>query len=33
VAAGTILFVPAGVPHHFHEIEEELTLLVFFPRS
>jgi mannose-6-phosphate isomerase-like protein (cupin superfamily) len=28
--AGTILFVPASVEHHFHSITEELTLLVFF---
>ena len=33
VAPGTVLYVPAGVAHHFHGIEEELTLLVFFPRS
>ena len=33
VAPGTVLYVPAGVSHHFREIEEELTLLVFFPRS
>ena len=28
--AGALLYVPAGVPHHFHTIEEELTALVFF---
>jgi len=27
---GDVLFVPAGRPHHFHEIEEELVLLVVF---
>lgn len=30
VAAGSVLFVPAGMPHHFHAISEALTLLVFF---
>ena len=27
---GDVLFVPAGEPHHFHSIEEELVLLVVF---
>ncbi len=27
---GTVLFVPAHVPHRFHAIEEELVLLVVF---
>lgn len=27
---GAVLFVAAGVPHHFHSITEELELLVFF---
>jgi len=27
---GTIVFVPARVPHHFHSIAQELTVLVFF---
>ena len=31
VAAGDVLFVPAGVPHRFHDIEEELRLVVFAP--
>jgi mannose-6-phosphate isomerase-like protein (cupin superfamily) len=30
VEPGTIVFVKATVPHHFHTITEELTLLVFF---
>jgi mannose-6-phosphate isomerase-like protein (cupin superfamily) len=30
VRPGTALFVPAGVAHHFHSIQEELRLLVFF---
>jgi mannose-6-phosphate isomerase-like protein (cupin superfamily) len=29
-AAGTLVYVPAGVEHHFHSISEELRLLVFF---
>ncbi len=27
---GTVVFVKAGVAHHFHTITEELKLLVFF---
>jgi mannose-6-phosphate isomerase-like protein (cupin superfamily) len=30
VAAGTVVFVKAGVEHRFHDITEELTILVFF---
>lgn len=30
VAAGTVIYVPAGVEHRFHSIAEELTILVFF---
>lgn len=30
VRAGSIVFVGAGVPHRFHDITEELTLLVAF---
>ncbi len=30
VAAGSIVFVAAGVDHRFHAIEEELAILVFF---
>jgi mannose-6-phosphate isomerase-like protein (cupin superfamily) len=30
VEPGTLVFVPARVPHAFHDIQEELTLLVFF---
>lgn len=29
-AAGDILFVPALVPHRFHDIEEELRVVVVF---
>jgi len=28
--AGSVVFVPAGVSHHFHAITEEMQLLVFF---
>jgi mannose-6-phosphate isomerase-like protein (cupin superfamily) len=30
VQPGSLLFVPATVPHHFHDIEEELVLVVFW---
>jgi mannose-6-phosphate isomerase-like protein (cupin superfamily) len=30
VTAGTIVFVGADVPHRFHDIEEELVILVVF---
>ena len=30
VKAGSVLYVPKNVAHHFHSIEEDLTLLVFF---
>ncbi len=30
VQAGSIVYVEKNVTHHFHSIEEELTLLVFF---
>ncbi len=30
VQPGTTIFVGKGVPHRFHDIETELTLLVFF---
>ena len=30
VSEGSVIFVAAGVQHHFHEIKEELVLLVFF---
>ena len=30
VAAGSIIFVAANVPHSFYEIAEELVVLVFF---
>jgi mannose-6-phosphate isomerase-like protein (cupin superfamily) len=32
VGPGSVIYVAAGVPHHFHTIEEELeTLVVFAP--
>jgi mannose-6-phosphate isomerase-like protein (cupin superfamily) len=30
VGAGTTIFVAAGVPHRFHDIAEELVIVVFF---
>jgi mannose-6-phosphate isomerase-like protein (cupin superfamily) len=30
VAPGSVTYVAAGVPHRFHSIAEDLTLLVFF---
>jgi mannose-6-phosphate isomerase-like protein (cupin superfamily) len=30
VQPGTLLFVPALAPHHFHDISEELILVVFW---
>jgi quercetin dioxygenase-like cupin family protein len=30
VSAGSVLFVAAEVEHHFHDITEELAVLVFF---
>lgn len=30
VEAGSVVFVGADVPHRFHDIEEELTILVVF---
>ena len=30
IGAGTLLFVPARMPHRFHSITEDLNLLVFF---
>jgi quercetin dioxygenase-like cupin family protein len=30
VAAGSVIFVPADAPHRFHDIEEELVVLVVF---
>jgi mannose-6-phosphate isomerase-like protein (cupin superfamily) len=30
VGAGDTLFVPAGMPHHFHDITTELRLVVVF---
>jgi mannose-6-phosphate isomerase-like protein (cupin superfamily) len=30
VAAGTVVYVKAGVEHRFHSITEDLTILVFF---
>ncbi len=33
VSAGSIVYVAANVPHHFHTISEELKVLVFFAPS
>ena len=30
VTGGTLIFVPAHVEHQFYDIEEEITVLVFF---
>jgi mannose-6-phosphate isomerase-like protein (cupin superfamily) len=30
VGPGSIVFVEAGAPHRFHDIEDELRVLVFF---
>ena len=30
VTEGSVIFVAAGVQHHFHEIKEELIVLVLF---
>ncbi|HSS95952.1 MAG TPA: cupin domain-containing protein [Terriglobales bacterium] len=30
VTAGSVIFVAAGVEHRFYDIEEELSVLVFF---
>jgi mannose-6-phosphate isomerase-like protein (cupin superfamily) len=30
VRTGSVVYVPAGVEHHFHDIAEDLTLIVFF---
>jgi mannose-6-phosphate isomerase-like protein (cupin superfamily) len=30
VSEGSVIFVAAGAQHHFHEIKEELVVLVFF---
>lgn len=30
VSAGSVVYVAANVPHRFHDIEEELRVLVFF---
>ncbi|MGH2533253.1 MAG: cupin domain-containing protein [Thermomicrobiales bacterium] len=30
VQTGTTIYVAARIPHHFHTIEEDLTVLVFF---
>jgi mannose-6-phosphate isomerase-like protein (cupin superfamily) len=33
VHAGSIVYVRAGVAHHFHSIQEELRVVVFFARG
>jgi quercetin dioxygenase-like cupin family protein len=30
IQAGSVIFVPANVAHRFHQIDEDLTLLVVF---
>ena len=30
MATGSMLYVAALVPHHFHDVEEDLTVLVLF---
>lgn len=30
VGAGSVIFVAAGVEHRFHDVQEELAVLVFF---
>lgn len=30
VASGTVVYVPAGVAHHFHSVTRDLRVLVFF---
>ena len=30
VEPGTVLYVPANEPHRFHDVTEDLTVLVFF---
>ena len=30
VTAGAVVYVPAGIEHHFHDIEEDLEVLVLF---
>ena len=30
VSAGSVIFVAATVPHHFHDIAEQLEIVVFF---
>lgn len=30
VSAGSVIFVAKGIAHRFHDIEEDLTVLVFF---
>jgi len=31
VGRGSVVYVPAGVPHRFHHISEDLRVLVVFP--
>ncbi len=33
VGAGSIVYVRAGVEHHFHDVTEDLSVLVFFAGS
>ena len=33
VKPGTVLFVAAGAAHRFHDIQEDLNILVFFSKA
>lgn len=33
VEVGTVVYVKAGVEHHFHDVTEDLSVLVFFAGS
>jgi mannose-6-phosphate isomerase-like protein (cupin superfamily) len=30
VAAGSIIYVPRGLPHHFHDVSDDLRVVVVF---
>jgi mannose-6-phosphate isomerase-like protein (cupin superfamily) len=30
VAAGSIMYVPRGMPHHFHDVSDDLRVVVVF---
>lgn len=33
IEAGAIIYVKAGIEHFFHDVTDDLTILVFFPGS